>query len=164
MLATSAAEGELAPAEADLLSGALGFLRITVGEVMAPRADLVTVPSTATLQQAESLIHDSGHSRVLVTAEHTDEVMGFLHAKDLLRYGDEPPWGALPQGLVRVAQRVRPGETLADVLPKMRHARRHVAVVVEDGELLGLVTLEDLLEAIVGEITDESDKTSDRDK
>ncbi len=158
MLATSVAEGELHGAEADLLSGALGFLNVTVGEVMAPRADLVTVPSTASLQQAESLIHDSGHSRVLVTAEHTDEVMGFLHAKDLLKHGDQPPWGALPEGLVRVAQRVSPAETLADVLPKMRHARRHVAVVMERGEVLGLVTLEDLLEAIVGEIRDESDK------
>ncbi len=158
MLAESAAVGELDQGELDLLSGALGFLRVTVADVMAERADLVTVPASATLGQAEDLIHRSGHSRVLVTTPDGREVIGFLHAKDLLQYGDRPAADPLPEGLVRVAQNVAPDDPLAEVLPKMRHARRHVAVVVDNGEVQGLVTLEDLLEAIVGEIRDETDR------
>ncbi len=158
MLAESAAVGELEQGELDLLSGALGFLRVTVADVMAERAELVTVSSGATLGQAEDLIHQSGHSRVLVTTPDGSDVIGFLHAKDLLEFGDRPAADPLPDGLVRVAQNVAPGDPLAEVLPKMRHARRHVAVVVHDGEVQGLITLEDLLEAIVGEIRDETDR------
>ena len=163
MLAESAAVGELEKSEHDLLSGALGFLRVTVGEVMAPQSDLVTVPSTATLGEAEDLVFESGHSRVLVATPDGDQVIGFVHAKDLLKYGDRPGTDPLPEGLVRIALRVSAGDLLPDVLPRMRQARRHVAVVTDTGEstggeVRGLVTLEDLLEAIVGDIRDESDR------
>jgi CBS domain containing-hemolysin-like protein len=157
MLEDSAAGGELEHDEHLLLTGALGFLTVTVGEVMTPSDRLVTVPSSATLAEAEQLLHRSGHSRVLVTSPVDGEVVGFLHVKDLLRHSGDPD-GPLPPGLVRTALKVRPGEALPDVLPRMRRARRHVAVVTQGPVLLGLVTLEDLLEAIVGDISDESDK------
>lgn len=163
MLEEAAAGGELEATEHDLLSGALGFLGVSVRDVMTRREDLVTVPATATLAEAEKLVYDSGHSRVLVTGA-SDEVLGFLHAKDLLRHHRGLPNDLLPPGLVRVALTVSPEDLLPDVLPRMRRVRRHVAVVMRDGELLGLVTLEDLLEAIVGDIRDESDRDeSDRD-
>ena len=158
MFEESAAGGELAEMEHGLLSGALGFLHVTVGDVMSPRDRLVTVPSSATLEEAESLVHHSGHSRVLVTSPVDGEVVGFLHVKDLLRHSGDPD-GPLPAGLVRTALKVRPEEVLPDVLPRMRRARRHVAVVTSGAELQGLVTLEDLLEAIVGDIRDETDRT-----
>lgn len=157
MLEESAAGGELEHEEHLLLTGALGFLTVTVGEVMTPRDRLVTVPSSATLAEAEQLVHRSGHSRVLVTSPVNGEVVGFLHVKDLLRNAGAPD-APLPAGLVRTALKVRPDEMLPDVLPRMRRARRHVAVVTEASAVLGLVTLEDLLEAIVGDIADESDK------
>ncbi len=178
MLGEAAAGGQLDATEADLLSGALGFLRVSVREVMTPRQDLVTVPATATVMQAEELLVESGHSRVLVT--DGNDVIGFLHVKDLLRYEEISPTDLLPSGIVRVALRVDAQESLPDVLLKMRRARRHVAVVSEgtlpavsgstgsvsgsgppDGSILGLVTMEDILEAIVGEITDESDKPAE---
>lgn len=163
MMEESRAGGELDATEHVLLAGALGFLGVRVSEVMAPRDQLVTVPTTATVARAEELVHRSGHSRVLVVGSGPDDVAGFLHAKDLLRLSPDQRDGLLPPGLVRVALRVRPDERLPDLLPRMRRARRHVAVVAEADEqginrVLGLVTLEDILEAIVGDIRDESDR------
>ena len=134
-----------------------------VAEVMAPASQLVTVPTTATVARAEELVHRSGHSRVLVVGASSDDVVGFLHAKDLLRIADEDRDGLLPSGLVRVALRVRAEDRLSDLLPRMRRARRHVAVVSERDDrgverVVGLVTLEDVLEAIVGDIRDEWDR------
>lgn len=164
MLDQAAAGGHLGAGEAGLLSGALGFLRVQVHEVMTPASALVTVPATATVAEAEALLVRSGHSRVLVT--DGDNVIGFLHVKDLLAHEEMAPGDLLPPGLVRVALRVDPDEALPDVLLKMRRARRHVAVVSGDtvvsghpeAPIGGLVTMEDILEAIVGDITDESDR------
>jgi len=124
---------------------------------MAPRQHLVTVPNTATVAQAEELVHQSGHSRVLVLGAAPDQVTGFLHAKDLIAVPSEKRSGLLPPGIVRVALSVKSDDRLEDLMQKMRRTRRHVAVVMDHGHLLGLVTLEDILEAIVGEISDESD-------
>jgi len=157
----SRAGGELQRSEHELLVGALGFLDVRVDEVMAPRDELVTVPHTATVAQAEELVHRSGHSRVLVLGDDPDAVTGFLHAKDLISIPVEQRDGFLPAGIVRVALRVAPEDHLEDVLPRMRRARRHVAVVVRDGAMLGLVTLEDILEAIIGDIRDETDRDLD---
>lgn len=157
MVEESAAGGEIEHDEHLLLSGALGFLSVTVQEVMTPRDRLVTVPSSATLGEAEALVHRSGHSRVLVTSPVDGDVVGFLHVKDLIRNDGEPD-APLPVGLVRTALKVSPDAVLPDVLPRMRRARRHVAVVAEGAAVRGLVTLEDLLEAIVGDISDESDR------
>lgn len=157
MVAESRAGGELQLTEHELLVGALGFLEIRVAEVMSSRQHLVTVPNTATVAQAEELVHESGHSRVLVLGAGTDEVIGFLHAKDLIAIPAEKRNGLLPPGIVRVALSVKSEDRLEDLMQKMRRTRRHVAVVMDQGHLLGLVTLEDILEAIVGEISDESD-------
>lgn len=151
---------ESARAGRRLLAGALDFLDVRVRDVMAQRDHLVTVPHTATVTRAEQLVHRSGHSRVLVVGS-TGEVTGFLHAKDLIGLPEEQRRGLLPAGLVRVALRVDPEDRLQEVLPRMRRARRHVAVVESDGEVQGLITLEDVLEAIVGDIRDESDLESD---
>ncbi|MCP4434311.1 MAG: HlyC/CorC family transporter [Actinomycetia bacterium] len=163
MLDASVAGGEIDAGDYGLLSGALDFLRVRVAEVMSPARELVTVPSTATLAEAEQLMVDSGHSRVLVT--DGSRVNGFLHAKDLLNL-DGLPGELLPDGLVRLGLWVGPDESISEVLFRMRRARRHVAVVSsgggdgdgDDGPILGLVTMEDLLEAIVGDIRDESDR------
>ncbi len=161
MMEAAVLGGELDEADYGLLSGALGFLKVRVEDVMSPGHGLVTVPSTATISEAEQMVYESGHSRVLVTDD--GRVNGFLHAKDLL---DTPgaPDDFLPRGLVRLALWVGPDEPIDEVLFKMRRNRRHVAVVArggtdtENASILGLVTMEDLLEAIVGDIRDESDR------
>ncbi|MCB1256225.1 MAG: HlyC/CorC family transporter [Microthrixaceae bacterium] len=153
----ASASGFINPIERDLLAGAFSFLNVRVGDVMTPSSKLVTIPHTATVGQAEKRMADSGHSRVLVMGASADQVIGFLHAKDLIALTDFDRDLPLPRGITRAALWVGPGEALGDVLLRMRRARRHVAVVLESGHMVGLVTLEDLLEAIVGDINDESD-------
>lgn len=152
------ASGQIDPSDHDLLSGAFSFLGVTVAEVMARAENLVTIPHDATVGQAEKLMFQSGHSRVLVMGPRRDRVIGFLHAKDLINLTETDRSALLPPGLIRVAVRVGPTESIDDVMLKMRRARRHVAVVVDDGQMIGLVTLEDLLEALIGDIHDESDQ------
>ena len=158
MVEESRAGGELEAGEHELLAGALGFLGVRTFDVMAPRDEVVIVPATATVSEAEDLMRRSGHSRVLVAGDG-DSIKGFLHAKDLLKLPDSARDGLLPGGLVRRALQVGPDDRLPDLLPLMRRDRRHVAVVVDDDQrVVGLVTLEDILEAIIGDIRDESDR------
>lgn len=157
VLGASRASGQLDASQHERLLAALSFRGLRVSDVMTSSEQLVTVPHTVTVAEAEELVHRSGHSRVLVVGSRPDEVVGFLHVKDLIALDEAAQSELLPPGTVRVALRVGPDDPLEDVLPRMRRARRHVAVVVEDGRVVGLVTLEDLLEAIVGEIRDETD-------
>lgn len=157
MVDEASASGFIDPAEHDLLAGAFSFLNVKVADVMTPAERLVTVPHNATVGEAEKLVAESGHSRVLVMGATPNQVVGFLHAKDLITLMDLDHDGPLPNSLIRSALWVGPAEALGDVLLRMRRVRRHVAVVIDSGHLVGLVTLEDLLEAIVGDINDESD-------
>ncbi|MEI2639539.1 MAG: hemolysin family protein [Microthrixaceae bacterium] len=149
--------GQIEVSERDLLAGAFGFLNVTARDVMTPVSTLVTVPHSATIGEAERIMFESGHSRVLVMGTAADQVIGFLHAKDLINRTDLDRRSFLPPEALRPALRVSPNEGLGDVLVRMRRARSHVAVVLEKSQLIGLVTLEDVLEAIVGDINDESD-------
>lgn len=156
--------GQIDPDDHDLLAGAFAFLGVTVDQVMARAEDLVTIPHGATVGEAERLMHESGHSRVLVMGVGADQVIGFLHAKDLINLTEMDRASLLPPGLIRVALRVGPEEPLDEVMLKMRRARRHVAVVIEDRRVVGLVTLEDVIESIVGDIMDESDQIGGSDR
>lgn len=152
------ASGHIDPDDHDLLAGAFAFLAVRVADVMAHADTLVTIPHDATVGEAEQLMLASGHSRVLVMGARPDQVVGFLHAKDLINLTDVDRTALLPPGLIRVALRVGPQEAIDDVMLKMRRARRHVAVVMEQGSMIGLVTLEDVIESIIGDIRDESDQ------
>ena len=100
----------------------------------------------------------SGHSRLPVTGRDLDDVIGFVHAKDLLDAADRGQ--PVPRRLVRRLLKVAVDRQLDQVLVTMRRSRLHLALVVErDGRTAGLVSLEDLLEEVVGEISDETDRT-----
>lgn len=158
MLAHSHAEGLIEPFERDLLTGVLDFEDRRVDAVMVPRASVVTLPAGATVADAERLAVTSGHSRLPVVASDDGELTGFVHAKDLLMLSPTAWDRPVPERVVRRMLRVPPERTLGDLLVAMRTARVHVAVVVDPaGAALGLVTLEDLLEELVGDIRDESD-------
>ena len=109
-------EASWRPGEHELLAGALGFLGVRAADVMAPRDRSSIVPATATVSEAEELMHRSGHSRVLVAGDG-DSIKGFLHAKDLLRLSGLGRDGLLPGGLVRRALQVGPDDRLPDLLP-----------------------------------------------
>jgi CBS domain containing-hemolysin-like protein len=157
MLTASRREGLLEEFEHRLLSGALGFAGRTVGAVMVPRDRVVAVPVDSTPEAVESIVVERGHSRVPVYGDDLDAVIGFVHAKDLLDLGAAHRYRPLPRRLVRRMLVVSPERTLQQVLVAMQRARLHFAVVVEGGRTAGIVTLEDVLEELVGDIRDEHD-------
>ena len=150
--------GTLEGMEHDLLSGALDFRARTAGSIMVPSARMVSRPRSTSVADLEQLVAKSGHSRIPVTATGPGDVIGFVHSKDLLRFGADERTDQVPLEMIRRMLIVPPDQPVRDLMRAMRRERRHLALVrADDGLLLGLVTLEDVLEALVGDITDETD-------
>jgi CBS domain containing-hemolysin-like protein len=125
-----------------------------VREVMVPRTEMVWIEADKTVRQALVLFIRSGFSRIPVIGENVDDVLGILYLKDAVRAGPDVPVDAL----MRAATFVPESKPVDDLLREMQAARTHIAIVVDEyGGTAGLVTIEDILEEIVGEITDEYD-------
>ncbi len=151
-------EGKLEDLEHDLLSGALDFRARTAGSIMVPRPRMVTVPRATSVADLEQLVAESGHSRIPITGTGPNDVVGFVHSKDLLRFGADDRNDPVPLEMVRRMLIVHPDQPVRDLMRAMRRMRRHMALVrTTEGRLLGMVTLEDVLEALVGDIVDETD-------
>jgi CBS domain containing-hemolysin-like protein len=159
MLAASHDEGLIEDFAHGLLTGVLDFGGRDVGSVMVPRAEIRSINSATTVAQAEQLVIESGHSRLPVEGPAgLDDVRGFVHAKDLLTLAVASADRAVPRRLVRRMLVVPRDRSLEDLLLAMRRERVHFALVTgEDATTVGIVTLEDLLEELVGDILDESD-------
>jgi CBS domain containing-hemolysin-like protein len=158
MLAASRQEGLLEEFEHGLLRGALGFGERQVASIMVPRDRVRAIPRSATVAEAEEVVVATGHSRLIVYGRDIDDVLGFVHAKDLLRLPPSAREHPIPAGRIRRMLVVARTRRLEEVLVAMRRARVHLAVVVDPGgRTAGIVTLEDLLEELVGEIRDEHD-------
>ncbi len=163
MLATSRAEGLLAPSEHELLTGALDFGDREVASVMIPRDQVVTVRAVDPVRAIEALIVERGHSRLPVIGSGPDDVLGFIHAKDLLKLPESVRNRPYPTPRLRRMLILPATMPLVDVLVRMQRLQLHLAIVVDDTQrTIGLVTLEDVLEALVGAIRDESDRDPDR--
>jgi magnesium and cobalt transporter len=135
-----------------LIGGVMTFSERQVRDVMTPRTDIVAVPEDADLADMRRVFLESGYSRVPVYRETLDDIVGMLHAFDLFKLR---PQDALPIRPVSIAPATR---SCGDLLLDMQRERRHLAVIIDEfGGTLGIVTLEDLLEELVGEIFDEHD-------
>ncbi|NNF03945.1 MAG: HlyC/CorC family transporter [Rhodothermales bacterium] len=158
------AHGTIEKDERALIHSIVEFGQTTVREVMVSRLDIVALPAGATIPEAIALIRRSGHSRLPLFVEHLDNILGIMYAKDLLRYMTEHP-DAEQIDWTRLARRaifVPLGKKLDDLLRDFQARRTHIAVVVDEyGGTAGLVTLEDVLEEIVGEIRDEHDEAEE---
>ena len=153
--------GLLESFEHELLAGALDLGSRSVATVMIPRSRVVTVDRRMTLAEVERVIVKSGHSRLPVAASGSDDLLGVLLAKDLLRLPVEAQGESVPLEVIRQMLVVPPGLMLEDVLLRMRSERNHLAVVCDSGgRTLGVLTMEDVLEELVGEISDETDTPS----
>jgi magnesium and cobalt transporter len=142
----------------DMLLGLFSLADTTVSEVMTPRIDIVAVDASAAEDEVVTTLRRSEHARILVYEDHPDAVIGVLFAKDMLaRLPDNTaadPWNTL----IRPAAFVPEGKTLDRQLRDFQRGPSHLAVVVDEfGGTAGIVTLEDILEQIVGEIQDEHD-------
>jgi CBS domain containing-hemolysin-like protein len=160
MLAVSLEEGLVDEMAHDLLSGALHFGERPVREAMVPLSEAVTVPRSTAVSAAEDLVVESGHSRLLVEGPTPGEIIGFVHAKDLLTVAPSARDRPLPLARIRRVLVLDGHTPLDEVVVAMRRSQTHVAVVVEAGASAGLVTLEDVIELLVGDIIDESDNES----
>lgn len=158
MISRSAQEGVLEKFKERLLSGAIELGERDAGSAMVSRTEVAAIPIAATPRDAEQLIEATGHSRFPIYRDDIDHVVGFIHAKDLLRVSGKDRVNPLPTKLIRPMVIVPESRKLRSLLLDMRRERKHFALVIDEhGGTAGIVTLEDLLEELVGEIRDEHD-------
>ncbi len=164
---------EASEAAIDLVDQAEAFQTLRISDVMTPRADILALEVSTPLSEVVGRFVESEHSRMPVYRESLDDPIGVVHIKDLLRLiaplGAEPELGAALSWREPVLHRLRrdllyvpASMRAADLLLRMRVARMHMALVIDEfGGTDGLVTLEDLVEAVVGEISDEHDEQAE---
>jgi len=159
---SSEEEGILNEAEGDMLQSIFEFGDTIVREVMVPRTDMVCCSADASLEELRNLILQTGHSRIPIYEGSLDRIAGVLYAKDLLRY-----WGAESRELnlrevMRKAYFIPETNRIESLLDIFRVERVHIAIVVDEyGGTSGLITIEDLIEEIIGDIQDEYDTETD---
>ena len=154
-----AAENEVIDEDAKtIMEGALTVGEMQARDVMIPRAQMGVIRAGATLEEVLPQIIHTGHSRYPVVGESTDDVLGILLAKALLPFVLNPDANFDISALLRSAVIVPESKRLNVLLREFRQARNHMAIVIDEyGGVAGLVTIEDVLEEIVGEIEDETD-------
>jgi magnesium and cobalt transporter len=149
---------ELDRQERVLIANVLRLRGTTADDVMVPRADIVAMAVDVTLDEALEQIRREGHSRLPVYREQLDEIVGMVHIKDVFAYVGRADAFKL-EAILRKPLMVAPQLPVLDLLLQMRQARMHLALVVDEyGGIDGLLTIEDLVEEIVGDIADEHDE------
>ena len=151
-------EGVVHEQEREMIESVIEFRDTTAGHIMTTRPDIIALPVDTTLEQIKKVIGESRHSRIPVYEENLDHVVGILHARDLIKMLGE----AIPEFSVRKIMRsaifVPETKPLADLLSDFKHQKAHFAVVLDEyGGTSGIVTIEDVREELVGEISDEHD-------
>jgi magnesium and cobalt transporter len=143
----------------EMIKGVIDVSKMRVRDIMIPRSQMVTLGLHQPVEEVVPAIINSAHSRFPVITEDKDHVVGLLLAKDLIKYGfDTVPEGFKIEDILREAVVVPESKRLDTLLTEFRSQRYHMAIVVDEyGGVSGLVTIEDILEVIVGEIEDEFD-------
>jgi CBS domain containing-hemolysin-like protein len=141
-----------------MLRNLLHFGERTAGDICVTRGDIVSVPATVSFENLIAAFAEAEHSRLPVTGEDLDEVVGMIHIKDVFKALVDPNRGRTIQELLRTPLFVPESMGVLDLLARMRTERVHLAIVVDEfGGTEGLVTIEDVVEEIVGDIEDEHD-------
>ena len=159
------ADGEVEPYEESMLLGILRFNDLQVQDTMIPRTDIDCVPDDMPLQEVARIIVRSGHSRIPVYKDTRDNIVGILHAKDvlssLLDQGDDVPSVST---VMREPFFVPETKSIRTLLQEFRARKQHIAIALDEyGGTSGLITIEDVLEEIVGDIEDEHDAPRQED-
>lgn len=148
--------------EQELIESVEDFSETITREVMVPRIDIATITSDSNLDNAMTLFLYSGYSRLPVTGKNTDDILGILYLKDVAKILHETPklmFERSAEDLARPAIFVPESKPLKDLLQDMQKSSTHIAVVIDEyGGVAGLVTMEDVIEELVGDIADEYDK------
>jgi len=145
--------------ELSMIRGILTMEESIVREVMVPRLDLIAIDCEESIEQAVRIMNESGHSRILVYENSIDNIIGTLHARDLLLLFNTKEHKIIMRHLVRPVIYAPESKKLDDLLRDFRHEKIHMAVVVDEyGATAGLVTLNDVIEEIIGVVSDEFEK------
>ena len=151
--------GDLTHTERQMLRNLLHFGERTAGDICVTRGDIISVPSTISFDDLLAAFAEAGHSRLPVYGESLDEMVGMIHIKDVFNASMDESRDRNMQALLRTPLFVPESMGVIDLLARMRAERTHLAIVVDEfGGTEGLVTIEDVVEEIVGDIEDEHDE------
>lgn len=160
----ASADGSVEPDEESMLLGILRFNDLQVQDTMTPRTDIDCVPEEMALADVAKVIVDSGHSRIPVYRETRDNIVGILHAKDLLESLLDPKSPKTLKSVMREPFFVPETKSIRTLLQEFRARKLHIAIAVDEyGGTAGLITIEDVIEEIVGDIEDEHDAPQEED-
>ena len=152
------AKGLITNEESHMVCGVLDLKETQVHSIMVPRTEISSAPLDSSLGHMISLICRCGHTRIPLHNGNIDDIVGILHAKDLLRLWGKEPASSLPPDILREPFYVPGSRKIAEVLRDLQNKKTHLAVVTDEyGGTAGIITVEDILEEIVGEIMDEHD-------
>jgi CBS domain containing-hemolysin-like protein len=159
VIAAGRQEGVIEEFASKLLAGAILFSERAATEVMVPRPDIVALSMSATPADLERVVTDEGFSRIPIFQQDIDEIVGFIHAKDLLSIPDEKYNEPLDPDLIRPLLVAPESAPVRPLLAEMQQTGRHLALIIDEhGGAAGLLSLEDIVEELVGEIRDEYDE------
>ena len=163
MITASHQRGILDENEEAMINRVFGFAEITTDQVMVPRTEIEAIPIDSTLDEVTVRLADTGHSRYPVYGENIDDIRGVFHAKDLFRlYARNEQHRFSLRRMMRVPLMVAESTNIDDLLQRMKRERTQVAIVVDEyGGTAGMVTLEDILERIIGDVQDEFETDGD---
>ncbi|GAB5497350.1 MAG: hypothetical protein Phyf2KO_24300 [Phycisphaerales bacterium] len=164
MVEMSEAEGQLDEAERDMIEGVVSFRTTSVERIMTPRTEIEAIELTDDLDKVRKLVKECGHSRIPVYRENMDDIVGILYAKDLLHWlGESKPGTPFRlENVVRNALFVPEQKAVRELLSELVTHKVHLAMVADEyGGTSGLVTIEDIIEEVFGEIRDEYDEGED---
>ncbi len=158
---TSPEPGDLSSQERVMLRNLLHFGDQTAGDIAVTRGDMVAVPDTISFNELAATFAEAGHSRLPVYGESLDQVIGMVHIKDVFVASRDPSQDRSLNALMRTPLFVPESMGVLDLLARMRSERMHLAIIVDEfGGTEGLVTIEDVVEEIVGDIEDEHDEAT----
>ena len=156
-------EGVIDVDEHGMIHGVLGLKGRTAREIMIPRTEIVCVSTRTTIEEAIHRIIEEGHSRIPVFEEDLDHIVGIIYAKDLLKFWGKEDGPKSPKEITRKAYFIPETKDLESLLREFKLKRVHLAIVVDEyGGTSGIITIEDLIEEVFGEIEDEYDTAEDR--
>ena len=152
------AKGFITNELSDMVYGVLDLKETKAHSIMIPRTEISSAPIDSTLGDAIELVSSCGHTRIPIYKGNIDEIAGILHAKDLLKLWGQDPLSKIPDNLLRKPYFVPRNRKISELLKDLRKEKTHLAIVTDEyGGTAGIITIEDILEEIVGEIMDEHD-------
>jgi CBS domain containing-hemolysin-like protein len=152
------AKGLISDEETHMVNGVLDLKETRAHSIMIPRTEISSAPANATLGEVIRLVIDCGHTRIPIHNDNIDEIVGILHSKDLLKFLGEPPTSEIPLESLRKPYFVPGTQKVSKLLKDLKEKKNHLAIVTDEyGGTAGIITIEDILEEIVGEIMDEHD-------